>query len=203
MQLTEESKSISRYMFSKIWKCTLVVLVTVLTMCNLKGCKDGCIHETIQSDNTLQLKFDSLKTASAAKEDTIAVLKTQVAMFDSINKILKPNYRKAKTDNRNFIANNPCDSIGILSAYDLMVSKADTIILVDSLEIMALKKTNDTYSNIISDKVSMLQNKEEQLKESKIELSIEQKKVKVQKRRKIAAICLGALSVIATIFILK
>jgi len=195
---------IIKAVFSEIWKYLLCFVLGALVMANCSGCNHDVVKPVkSKSDRANIFRIDSIKKVVGLKNDTIALLKMHIVKLDSISKIIKPAYRKAKKDNRNFIENNPCDSVGILNAYDLTVAKCDTVVLVDSLEIIDLKKENASCESINKDMVSMLQTKENQLAQRDIDLGIEQKKVKVQKRKKIVAIGLGILSVVATIGILK
>ena len=200
MQLTNEVKEFLKGVFSSIWKYGLVVLVTLLLVYNCGGCEHKT--PTISVSNKADIKkIDSLNLVSKYKNDTIVMQKKQLVILDSISKIKKLIYIKAKTDGRIFIVNNPCDSIGVLMAYDNTVSKCDTVILRDSLAIKSLLSINKDYESVLSDKISMLQLKDKQLDQKDIDLGIEKKEVKVQKRKKLVA--WGVAILVAVVSILK
>lgn len=185
----------------------VAILIAMLVLCFGFGwwCKPcNCIENTeVKTDANYKQKFDSLSLEFSIKQDSVNDLKKQVLKLDSISKIVKPSYSKTKKDSREFIQNNPCDSVGILQAFDLTVQKCDTVILIDSLEILKLKEANENYFNMVKDHFLMLQEKEKEVQALQVELGIEKKKVKIQKRKKIAAIGAGILAVIGTIFITK
>lgn len=198
MQLTNEGKELLGRLFSSIWKYSLIVIVTLFIVYNCHGCEHK--EQSITVSNKVDIaKIDSLNLVSKAKNDTILLQKKQLVILDSISKIKKKNYTKAKTDNRNYIANNPCDNVGILKAYDNTVAKCDTVIIRDSLAIKTLISINKDYQSVLSDKKSMLQLKEKQLEQQNIDLGIAKKEVKVQKRNKIIAFGLAILAVIVSI----
>ena len=183
------------------------LLIAMLFVAGLIGyfcnsCKHSYTVNEMPGANYKQ-KFDSLAVVFSLKNDTVNDLKKQIVKLDSISKIVKPSYRKTKKDSRDFIQNNPCDSAGILQAFDLTVQKCDTVILVDSLEILKLKEANENYFSMVKDHFFMLQEKDKELQATQIELGIEKKKVKIEKRKKIAAIGAGILAVLATIFVTK
>lgn len=183
----------------------VAILILMLFIAGVIGYLfNTCKHTdlAIQS-TTYKQKFDSLSAAYSLKNDTVNDLKKQIVKLDSISKIIKPSYRKTKKYSRDFIQNNPCDSVGILQAFDLTVQKCDTVILIDSLKIMKLEEANEQYFSMVKDHYLMLREKEKQLQALEIDLGIEKKKVKTEKRKKIAAIGAGILAVIATIFIMK
>lgn len=185
----------------------VLILIAMLFVAGVIGylC-NTCNHSNIVNNSSAEKykqKFDSLARVFNLKNDTVNDLKKQIVKLDSISKIVKPSYRKTKKEAREFIQNNPCDSVGILQAFDLTVQKCDTVILVDSLQIMKLKEANENYFSMVKDHYLMLQEKEKQLQATETDLGIEKKKVKTQKRKKIAAIGAGILAVLATIFIMK
>lgn len=191
-------------------KENIKAVLILIAMLFVAGCIgylcNTCKHlDTVNNSSSANYKqkFDSLARVFYLKNDTVNDLKKQIVKLDSISKIVKPSYRKTKKEAREFIQNNPCDSIGILQAFDLTVQKCDTVILVDSLQIVKLKEANENYFSMVKDHYLMLQEKEKQLQGIEIDLGIEKKKVKIQKRKKIAAIGAGILAVIATIFIMK
>jgi hypothetical protein len=202
MQLTSESKEFLSSLFSSIWKYALVVIVTLLVVYNCSGCDHKEKQKTV-SDKFYSAKLDSFNLVCKAKDDSIAFHKKRYTKLDSIVKIKKADYVKAKKDNRIFIENNPCDSVGILSAYDNTVSKCDTVIIKDSIANQELLLLNKECVSLLNDKISMLQIKDKQTENIVIDLVIAQKEVKVQKRKKIVAILIGVLSVITTALIFK
>lgn len=190
------------YLFSRIWKYCLVIFITVLITSNCGGCKHNEVVK-VNINNTDKVTIDSLKQVVKTKINSIEKLLVDVIKLDSINKNQKPIYAKAKYITRDFIIKNPCDSLGILMSFDSTISKADAIIKRDSLQIDKLKQINANFFSILDNKNLMLQVKDNQLQAKDIDLGIETKKTKVEKRKKIKAIVIGVLSVIATVLILK
>lgn len=191
-------------------KENIKAVVILIAMLFVAGCIgylcNTCKHlDTVNNSSAekYKQKFDSLAIAFSLKNDTVNDLRKQVLKLDSISKIVKPLYRKTKNYSREFIQNNPCDSVGILQAFDLTVQKCDTVILVDSVKIMKLQEANENYFSMVKDHFLMLQEKDKELQSAKIDLGLEKKKVKIQQRKKIVAIGAGILAVLATIFIMK
>jgi hypothetical protein len=203
MQLTDESKNILQFIISTLWKYVLVILVTIIIMANCNGCNHEQSNVIADNELNFKKKYDSLLVSTSIKEDSINILNKQIVKLDSVSKIIKPSYRNTKKTSRDFIAQNPCDSIGVLQAFDLTVQKCDTVILVDSLKIMKLKAINENHLNIAKDNFLMLQTKDFELRATKIDLAIENKKVKIEKRKKIVAIGAGILAVLLTLFATK
>lgn len=203
--MENNTKQIIKAVFSALWRYLLCFILGAMVMANCKGCEqeNTIVPVSTKENKAILIKLDSLQFQNECHLHTIKMLYKRVAVLDSITKIIKPTYQKAKKDNRDFIQNNPCDSIGILTAYDATVAKCDTVILVDSLKINDLKKAVDQFEMVNKNFVSMLKSKEQQLVNKDIDLMLEQKKVKVQKRKKIAAIALGILAVITTVLVLK
>lgn len=202
--MENNTKEIFKAVFSALWKYFLCFVFGAMVMANCKGCEHDVAPVIIKkTDAATLMKLDSLQFQNDCHLYTITTLKKRVSFLDSIGKILKSSYIKIKKDNRDFIQNNPCDSVGILMAYDATVAKCDTVIQVDSLKIIDLKNEVNHLESVNKNSVSMLQIKENQLTERDIELGIEKKKVKVEKRKRIVAVGLGILAVISTIFILK
>lgn len=185
---------------------SVAILITLLAISFALGYWfHTCNHIPVKQSNDIayKAKIDSLSNCVKAKQDAIAKIKTEFNKLDSINKIIKPVYRKTKTDSRDFISKHLCDSIGILQAYDNVVQKCDTVIIVDSLQINKLQKENENLLDITKDHYLMLVENNKQLLAKDIDLGIEKKKVKIEKRKKIVAIGAGILAVLATIFIIK
>lgn len=203
MQLIDESKNVLHFMFSILWKYALVVIITTILMANCKGCYHGNETTIANHEISYKKKYDSLQALVLVKQDSIKTLTMQIVKLDSVSKIIKPSYRKTKQQSRDFIVNNPCDSIGVLQAFDLTVQKCDTVILVDSLKIMKLKAVNENHLSIAKDNFLMLHQKDIELQATKIDLGIEKKRVKIEKRKKIAAIGAGILAIILTLFATK
>ena len=198
------TKEIFKAVFSALWKYFLCFVLGAMVMANCKGCDHKSIeHVKSKEDLSILMKLDSFQLQNEYHLNTIMILNKRVSVLDSISKIVRPAYHKTKKEGREFIQNNPCDSVGILAAYDLTVAKCDTVILVDSLRTVQLKDANKSLETVNSNNVSVLKIKDDQLTKKDIDLGIEQKKVKVEKRKKIVAIGLGILAVITTIFILK
>lgn len=203
MQLTDESKNVLHFIFSTLWKYALVVIITTIVMANCNGCDHSNETTIANHEISYKKKYDSLKTLVSIKQDSIETLTMQIVKLDSISNIVKPSYRKTKQQSRDFIVNNPCDSLGILQAFDLTVQKCDSVVIIDSVQIEKLKLINENYLGIVKDNFLMLQTKDFELQATKIDLAIENKKVKVEKRKKIAAIGAGILAVLLAVFATK
>lgn len=198
------TKEIFKAVFSALWKYFLCFVLGALVMANCKGCGHE-VSEPVKSkeDQAILMQIDSLQLQNEYHLNTIMILNKRVSIMDSISKIVRPAYHKTKKEGREFIQNNPCDSVGILAAYDLTVAKCDTVILVDSLKNVDLNSKNKQLDSVVTNMGSIIQMKEKRLTEKDIDLGIEKKKTKVQKRKTIVAVGLGILAVITTIFILK
>lgn len=203
--MQKNTKEIFKAILSGVWKYILCFVLGAMVMANCKGCQHGDVTPVIirEADKATQMKLDSLQFQNECHIYTIQTLNKRIAVLDSVTKIIKLEYRKAKKEGREFIQNNPCDSVGILIAYDLTVAKCDTVIITDSIAKAELRDANKRLEGIMQNMGSMLQIKEKQLTEKDIDLGIEQRKVKIERRKRIITVVASIAAMVATIFISK
>lgn len=178
----------------KILICSLAFLF-ILSKCS------GCDHKTLQLSNndslnnvinmykTTLFSLDNKLIASNKKNDSLTLLKKKVEV----------KYIQSSKDVRISIANGICDTIKIIET----INDCDSIISLDN-KIIATKDTIINYqTGYINVQKSIIAAKDEIISNKDNDIKLLKKEVKTQRRKTIAVIIGSALTLAATIFVLK
>ena len=162
-----------------------ILLAAIITLLAFRYCDNKSISNSIDSNTAaLEHKNDSLKSVISIFEAQKDSLVVEANKKDTVRRSVIKRYRdtKAKIDSL------PCDS-----ALKYIVQECDTIIAVDSAQIVDLKLALAVADTIISDQKQVINNDSAIISNCK-------KQIKREKRKKRIAIGFGVIGWAIAIF---